>query len=89
MLGRAALADPWIFRRIAGGPPASRAEAVAFAHRYAEAIATAHGPGRALARLKQLVRWYQAGGLFDGDEARRQSLLRGDDLAALLAALAS
>ena len=40
MIGRAALADPWIFRAIAGGAPASPAEVRAFPRRYAAAIAT-------------------------------------------------
>ncbi len=78
MVGRAALADPFIFRVAAGGPEATVAEAAGFALRYAGALAQAGGDRLAHGRLKQLVRWYRAGGLFAGREDERQSLLRGD-----------
>ncbi len=96
MIGRAALADPWIFRAVAGGAPASRDEARAFPRRYAAAIATGQVvppvgvPIRyaaALAKLKQLVRYYRAGDLFAGREERRQELLRCGDAEAILRAL--
>lgn len=76
MIGRAALADPFIFRAAAGGPPGGRAEAAAFPAAYHRAVAESGGAAVALARLKQLVRWYRAGGLFAGREAERPALLR-------------
>ena len=69
MVGRAALADPWIFREARGGPPATAEEAAGFAVRYLDALG---GVGKA----KQLVRWYGAGGLFEGREEERGRLLR-------------
>jgi tRNA-dihydrouridine synthase C len=61
MVGRAALADPWIF----SGHSASRAEAALFLLDYWQAL-LARGdatPQGALARLKQLFRFFRAGGL--------------------------
>lgn len=83
MIGRAALADPWIFRVAQGGPRADVAEAASFALRYAHAVEEARGARCALSRLKQLVRWYTAGGLFAGCEDERQRLLRCEDLASI------
>jgi tRNA-dihydrouridine synthase len=80
MIGRGALADPWMFRAAGGGGSATSAEAADFALRYAAAIEGAHGARAALARLKQLLRWYRAGGLFEGMDAERQALLREGDL---------
>lgn len=90
MVGRAALADPFIFRAAAGGVEAGRAEAAGFPRAYHAAVAAERGGGLALARLKQLTRWYRAGGLFAGREEERQGLLRsagaGDILAWFAAA---
>ncbi len=77
MVGRAALADPWIFREIAGGPPAAAAEAGAFARAY---LATAAG-----GKAKQFVRWYRAGGIFEGREEIRDRLLREASAAEIVA----
>jgi tRNA-dihydrouridine synthase C len=85
MVGRGALSDPWIFRTAAGGPAGTIGEAVDFALRYAAAIEAAHGQRAALAKLKQLLRWYSAGGLFSEREDQRQALLRADGLADLRA----
>ncbi len=96
MIGRAALADPWIFRAIAGGSPATQAEARAFPRRYAAAIATGLAvppdgtPVRyaaALAKLKQLVRYYRAGDFFVGREELRRDLLRCADAETILRAI--
>jgi nifR3 family TIM-barrel protein len=81
MIGRAALADPWIFAQADGGPPPSAAQAADFALRYADAVAAVRGERGSLAKLKQLVRYYRAGGLFDGAEDQRTRLLRSPDLA--------
>jgi tRNA-dihydrouridine synthase C len=82
MVGRGAIADPFIFRRAAGQPPATRSEAASFALRYAQAVEDAHHTKAALARLKQLLRWYTAGGLIPAEDTRRQ-LLRERSLEAL------
>ena len=84
MIGRGALANPWIFRQIAGGPAATSAEVCHFALAYAEAMQAASGPARAIARLKQFIKHIQAGDLFAADPGKRQELLRSADLGALL-----
>ena len=76
MIGRAALADPWIFAGAGGAPPATGAAAAGFALRYLDALASAYGERTALARTKQLVKYYRAGQLFSGREDERQRLLR-------------
>jgi len=83
MIGRAALADPWIFARAAGGPAATAAQAAAFALRYLDALAGAYGERTALARGKQLVKWSRAGDLFRDREEERQRLLRVQSLGEL------
>lgn len=77
LIGRGAIANPFVFREFAGAPPASAEEAARFALRYAKAIPA--GPYR-LGRVKQLVRYYRAGGLFDGRENDRERLLRAPDM---------
>ena len=83
MIGRGALADPWVFRRCLGAPEPILAEAQAFALDYADEIRSLRGESAALAKLKQLSRWYRAGGLFDDTD--RQELLRLPDLAGVIA----
>jgi len=85
MIGRAALADPWIFAQAAGAAPPTSAHAADFALRYAAALTAEYGERTALARLKQLVRYYRAGELFAGQEDVRQGLLRSTGIAAILA----
>jgi nifR3 family TIM-barrel protein len=85
MIGRGALSDPWVFRAAGGGGGASAAEAADFALGYAAAIEAAHGARAALSRLKQLLRWYRAGGLFAGQDGERQALLRTGELATVRA----
>lgn len=83
MVGRGALADPFVFRRFAGGPAATPAEAAAFLIRYADAIQPDTAAHHRLGRIKQLVRRYEAGGLFAGREAERWELLRASDAGAI------
>ena len=80
MVGRAALADPWIF----SGRRVGRAEAAGFLAAYADAM-TAHGahPGAVAARTKQLLRTWTAGGLLR-DEAQRAAWLAERDPERLL-----
>jgi tRNA-dihydrouridine synthase C len=84
MVGRGALANPWIF----SGARVSRAEAARFLLDYADAMrarvgASLHAIG---GRLKQLLRYWTAGALFP--ESERVLWLRDGDPAALLARLA-
>ena len=65
MIGRAAFADPWIFREAAGGAPASWAEAHGFATRYLDHLCPPGGAAAPIARFKQLLRAFRAAG-FDG-----------------------
>jgi tRNA-dihydrouridine synthase len=80
MIGRAALADPWIFNEAIGGSGPSREEAAAFAVAYAERLRDAYGERTAMARLKQLIKYYRAGDLFHGCDEKRQELLRAPNL---------
>jgi tRNA-dihydrouridine synthase C len=84
MIGRGALSDPFVFRRARGEAGAAPKDAAAFALAYASALSSAYGDGRARARLKQLVRYLGAGGLFAGREEERARLLREESLHALL-----
>ena len=63
MVGRAALADPWIF----SGQTVSRAAAARFLLDYAQLLEERSGcpPIKVVGRLKQLIRCWRAGGLFD------------------------
>ena len=79
MVGRGAIADPFVFRTANGGPPPSRAEAVAFALRYLDALCPPGGGRGGLGRMKQLLRRVTAGGLFAGDDDARAALLRTSD----------
>lgn len=76
MIGRAAIADPFIFRRVQGLPPATAGEAARFALAYLEAIQPDPAATHRLGRFKQLVRYYTAGDLFAGREDERRELLR-------------
>ncbi len=84
MIGRAALADPWIFAAAHGAPPSTARQAVDFVNNYATAIRALRSETVCHNKLKQLTRWYRAGNLFAGREEQRTSLLRGDSLAELL-----
>lgn len=84
MVGRAALADPFLFRVAAGGAAPSRAEAAGWPVHYHDAVARLHGASRALAKLKQQLCWYRAGDLFAGLEGQRQQLLRARSAAEIV-----
>jgi tRNA-dihydrouridine synthase C len=75
MVGRAALADPFLFREIRGGPPAGPAEAAAFAVRYLHAVLAPGAVRGGVGKAKQFVKSYRAGGLFEGREGERRRLL--------------
>ena len=83
MVGRAAIADPFLFNEAAGEAAVGREEAVRFAVAYLDALA---GPRR-FGRFKQLLRVYRAGGLFAGREEQRLHLLRCTDAAEVRASL--
>lgn len=84
MVGRGALADPWIF----SGHRATRAEAARFLLDYADVMRTRgeFPAGGIVARIKQLVRYWTAGELFD--ETTRVEWLRERDGERMLARLA-
>jgi tRNA-dihydrouridine synthase C len=65
MVGRGALADPWIF----AGEEVDAARAARFLLDYADALAARAGasPTKCAARLKQLLRLWTAGGLCGGE----------------------
>jgi tRNA-dihydrouridine synthase len=66
MVGRAALGNPWIF----SGHVATRAEAATFLLDYAQRLEGRGFPRRgAAARIKQLIHFWTAGGLFGGSDA--------------------
>jgi tRNA-dihydrouridine synthase C len=83
MVGRGALADPWIF----SGVRVSRAEAARFLLDYAEAMRTRVNASlhAIVGRLKQLFRYWTAGDLFP--ESERIEWLRDVDHAGMLAKL--
>jgi tRNA-dihydrouridine synthase len=70
MVGRAALADPFLCQVAAGGADADACQAAGWALDYLDAL------GGGGAKAKQLVRYYRAGGLL-ADPAERHALLRG------------
>ena len=84
MIGRAALADPWIFACARGAPPPTVADAAGFALRYAAAVLAVRDASVCLKKMKQLTRWYRAGGIFTAGEDERQRLLRSDSLDEML-----
>jgi len=85
MVGRGAIADPFVFHRFAGGPAATRTEAAAFARRYLDALLANAKGRRPLGRFKQLLRFYEAGGLFD--EGQRRAMLRAQEPEEIYSAL--
>lgn len=88
MVGRGALADPWIF----SGRRVSRGEAARFLVEYADTMQARLDlrPRGIVARVKQLLRYWTAGGLIAGDVARKQWLREqdGDALLRRLRAIA-
>jgi tRNA-dihydrouridine synthase C len=85
MVGRGALRDPWIF----SGQEVSVAEAAAFLHGYAQVLESLGAPRRAaVGRVKQLLQFWEAGGLV-GDQAGRERWLRDSDTEGFLGRLES
>jgi len=84
MAGRGALADPWIF----SGRSVTRGEAARFLVDYADLMRERNQwPGGGIAaRVKQLLRYWTAGGLVESEEHRLE-WLREKDGAALLGRL--
>lgn len=84
MVGRGALADPWIF----SGRSVSKGEAARFLVEYADLMRERNQwPGGGVAaRVKQLLRYWTAGGLVENEEQRLE-WLREKDGEALLARL--
>lgn len=71
MVGRAALGDPWIF----SGHAVQEEQAARFLLDYAEGLAAGGAsPRGAVARVKQLLQHWTAGGLVQGEEDRRSWL---------------
>ncbi len=79
MIARAAFANPWIFREAAGGPPATLGEATAFAAEYLRRLCPPGGPVVPLARFKQLLRHFRAGGFDELVAPHLPRLLRERD----------
>lgn len=77
MIGRAAMRDPFLFRRSHGAAAATRTEALAFLRAYYEAMTGR--PRYRLGRMKQLVRVFEAGDCFADDLELRGRLLRLTD----------
>ena len=76
MIGRGALADPWIFRTACGGAPATEEEAVALALRYLDLLVPPGAPPGPLPRFKAFLATFRAGGIWDGRDDERRALLR-------------
>lgn len=75
MVGRGALADPWMF----SGRAVTAAEAAGFLHRYGRSLLdVGASPKAAVGRIKQLVTHWTAGDLFPTEEARTAALRRVD-----------
>ena len=75
MVGRAVLANPFLFNEACGEHPATVAQAARFALAYLDRMIESASFGR----FKQLIRVYRAGALFDGRESERTLLLRSRD----------
>lgn len=86
MVGRAALADPWIF----GGREVATREAAVFLVEYLDEMRAAGraSPAGAIARVKGLLRSWTAGGLLPTEE-QRTALLREREPARIAGWLAS
>jgi hypothetical protein len=80
---RAAIDNPFLFRECAGRPSPCAAVAAGVVLEYLAAIQPDVDAGPRLGRIKQLVRYYRAGGLFDGREDERAHLLRSKSAAEL------
>ncbi|MCE9635696.1 MAG: tRNA-dihydrouridine synthase family protein [Planctomycetes bacterium] len=79
MVGRGALANPWVFREAVGGAAASRDEAIAFARGYFEMLLPPGSPPGPIARFKAFIATFRAAGFWDGRDDVRRMLLREPD----------
>ena len=77
MLGRGAAADPALFRRLRGGPPASREELTEFHARLYAAYRAAFGAVNGMRRMKEL--WSFLFERFVGAEELRRKMMRTKD----------
>lgn len=78
MIGRGAVADPALFRKLQKGPAASRAELEAFHNTLYERYCEAFGSRRnAMLRMKEI--WYYHIGLFEGGERLHKALRKEKD----------
>lgn len=83
MVGRGAIADPWVF----SGHRATPAEAAGFLLEYYRYLVSCAGEPRSpVKRVKQLLRYWTAGGVVR-DAADRLSWLREEDYGAFVARL--
>ena len=75
MIGRGAIANPFIFREYAGGAVATRQELVDFIIEYWQEMHLSNPKKAGLGRIKQLLK-YSAGQLLFDDDGERERLLR-------------
>ena len=75
MIGRGAIANPFIFREYAGGPQATRQEIVDFIIEYWQEMHLKNPKKAGLGRIKQLLK-YSAGQVLFDDDADREQMLR-------------
>ncbi len=79
MIGRGAIADPFIFRHYMCSEPATREEVCAFIVEYWQAINQGSQKKSGLGRIKQLLK-YSVGNLLFDNEDQRQQLMRARDI---------
>ena len=88
MLGRGAVTDPALFRRIRGGPALSAAELSAFhATLLEETLASGLAPNYTVQRMKEL--WFYMGCLFPGQDKALKTILRSRCLSDYRSAVAA
>ena len=74
MIGRAAIANPFIFREYAGGSSASRNEMIHFVIDYWEAMNNGRVQRGGLGRIKQILKYAQGNLLFEDEETKLNNL---------------
>ena len=79
MIGRAAIANPFIFRHYSLGEPARRSDMSAFVVDYWHAMNDGRPQKGGLGRIKQLLK-YAKGDLLFSDDAERERLMRATDI---------
>ena len=78
MSGRGAARDPALFRRVKGGPPASRQELEAFHRELYAAYTAEYGRLNGMRRMKEL--WNYLFDRFEGGEELRKKMMRTKDV---------